>query len=94
MPKRVREKYKANPCALFDPSSGAHIVPDPTKQYGDEEPLVLSAPWYFVDEGQAEDTEVASVAIADVQAEIEQATAAPSEKRPTRRRLPKGRSDS
>jgi hypothetical protein len=93
MPKRVREKYKANPCALFDPGSGAHIVPDPTKQYGDDEPLVLSAPWYFIDEGQDEDVNPGSVAIADVRSEIEQATAAPGEKRPTRRRIPRNGRD-
>lgn len=85
MPLRVREKYKANPCALYDPRSGAHIVPDPTKQYADDDPLVLSSAWYFIAEGEEEPETPESVAIADVQAEIEQATAAPGEKRAVRR---------
>lgn len=81
MPMRVRERYKAEPCALLDPASGAHIVPDPTKQYGDDEPIVLNAPWYFIREGEEEAPPAESVRIADV----EQATAAPGEKRTTRR---------
>lgn len=81
MPMRVREYYKSNPCALLDPKSGAHIVPDPSAQYADNDPLVLNAPWYFIAEGETEVTSVESVDIA----EIEQATAAPGEKRTTRK---------
>jgi hypothetical protein len=82
MQMRVRERYKANPCALFDPQSGAHIVPDPTKQYDDQDPLVLNAGWYFIAEGEDDETAPESVRIADV----EQATRAPGEKRTTRRK--------
>ena len=78
MPMRVREQYKHEPCALLDPTSGAHIVPDPTKQYADDDPMVLNAPWYFEREGEKEQTERESVRIADV---VEQATANPGEKR-------------
>lgn len=79
---RVAERYKHEPCALLDPASGAHIVPDPTRQYADDDPLVLNATWYFVREGEAEVTGRESVPIAEV---IEQATANPGEKRATRR---------
>jgi len=82
MPMRVREHYKANPCALLDPKSGAHIVPDPTKQYADDDPLVLNAAWYFIAEGEDDAAAPEAVAIADV----EQATTAPGEKRTARRR--------
>lgn len=82
MPMRVRERYKHEPCALLDPASGAHIVPDPTRQYADDDPMVLNAPWYFIAEGEAEEPQAESVRIADV----EQATRAPGEKRRTVRR--------
>lgn len=82
MPMRVREYYKANPCALLDPASGAHIVPDPTSQYDDNDPMVKAAPWYFIAEGETEQVSQDSVAIADVEA----ATARPGEKRTTRMR--------
>jgi hypothetical protein len=75
---RVAERYKHEPCALLDPKSGAHIVPDPTRQYADDDPLVLNASWYFVREGEVEVTERESVPIAEV---VEQATANPGEKR-------------
>jgi hypothetical protein len=80
---RVAERYKHNPCALLDPNSGAHIVPDPTRQYADDDPLVLNARWYFVREGEEDVVERDSVRIADV---VEQATANPGEKRQTRRK--------
>lgn len=79
---RVAEKYKHEPCALLDPKSGAHIVPDPTKQYADDDPLVLNARWYFVREGDEEPAPRESVRIADV----EQATRAPGQKRQARRK--------
>lgn len=81
MAMRVRERYKAEPSALYNPASGAHQVPDPAKQYADDDPMVLSAPWYFIREGEDEAPPVESVRIADV----EQATARPGEKRATRR---------
>lgn len=81
MPRRVREKYKAEPCALYHPRAGGHIVPDPTKQYADDDPLVLANQWYFVAEGEPEPPRGDSVPIGDV----ERATAAPGEKRTTRR---------
>ncbi|WP_157251113.1 hypothetical protein [Nonomuraea typhae] len=81
MPMRVRERYKAEPCALLDPKSGAHIVPDPTRQYADDDPVVLNAPWYFIAEGEQDEPAPDSVRIA----EVEQATTAPGERRTTRR---------
>ena len=56
---RVAEKYKHEPCALLDPKSGAHIVPDPTKQYADDDPMVLNARWYFTREGVEEPAQLA-----------------------------------
>lgn len=81
MPMRVRERYRHEPCALLDPASGAHIVPNPTSQYAEDDPMVLNAPWYFIREGVSEEPASDSVRISDV----EQATRAPGEKRATRR---------
>lgn len=75
---RVAARYKNEPCALLDSASGAHIVPDPTRQYADDDPLVLNAPWYFVREGEVEVTERESIRIEEV---VEQATRNPGEKR-------------
>jgi len=83
VPKRVAERYKTEPCALYDPRSGAHIVPDPSKQYADDDPMVLSAPWYFATEGEVAPERPDSVRI---EAPVERATAAPGEKRNTRRK--------
>jgi hypothetical protein len=82
MPYRVRDKHKADPCAFYSPAAGGHIVPDPTRQYADDDPLVQAAPWYFVREGEQEPPPPDSVR---VDAPIEQATANPGEKRSTRR---------
>jgi len=80
MPKRVREQYKANPAAIYIPAAGGHVVPDPSLRYEDDDPIVVAAPWYFIDEGQVEDTSVPT------EVPIEAATAAPGQKRATRRR--------
>lgn len=82
MPMRVRERYKGSPCAILDPASGAHIVPDPTRQYADDDPLVLNAPWYFLPEGEDEETPPVAV---EITPPVERATAAPGERRTTRR---------
>lgn len=86
MPYRVREKYKANPQAIFDPSIQAHVVPDPRLQFDDDHPLVVMRPDYFIKEGEEEEEPPTSIRIAD----IEQATRAPNEKRrgPGRPRKP------
>lgn len=78
---RVRERYKHEPNAIF--VDGLPQVPDPTKQYAADDPLVKAAPYYFIREGEVEVVDRESVAIADV---VEQATRAPGEKRATRRR--------
>ncbi len=80
MSRRVREQYKANPAAIFDPAAGAHVVPDPGRQYADDDPIVKLAPWYFIAENEIEDTTKPD------SVPIEAATAGPGEKRATRRR--------
>jgi hypothetical protein len=82
MPKRVAERFKREPCALYHPGAGGHVVPDPTQQYADDDPLVLANAWYFADEGEVVPPRPDSVPI---QAPVERATAAPGEKRATRR---------
>ena len=84
---RVREEYKRNPSALWSPESGAHIVPDPARQYTAEDPLVMANGWYFIAEGETEEPPPVSVNVADVEA----ATRAPGEKRggPIRTRRPR-----
>lgn len=52
---------------------GMMIVPDPRVPYRDDDPLVVAYPWMFFSD-------------ADLDGEVEQATAAPGEKRSTRRR--------
>jgi hypothetical protein len=78
MPYRVRDQYKASPSAIYNPATGGHDVPDPARQYADDDPLVKLAPWYFIAEGQEEAPPPESVRIADI---VEQATRAPGEKR-------------
>ena len=76
--------------AILNPQTGLHEVPDPSRQYPADHPLVVAAPWAFGSEDdiaaaeEARDS-VTAVPIADVAAEIEQATASPGEKRSTRR---------
>lgn len=82
---RVREEYKRNPSALWSPEAGAHIVPDPARQYTADDPMVKANPWYFIQEGQEEEPPPVSVRISDV----EQATRAPGEKRTAPRRTRK-----
>lgn len=87
MPYRVRQRYQANPMALYSPEAGVHIVPDPRGQFADDDPMVLASSWYFIKEGEEEEPAPESVRIADV---VEQATRAPGEKRrgPGRPRKP------
>lgn len=85
---RVKAEYKRNPSAIYDPRSGAHIVPDPSAQYTADDPIVKANGWYFAPEGEEEAPPPVSVSIAEVEA----ATRAPGEKRngPIRtRRAPK-----
>lgn len=81
MALRVREHYKNNPCAIYDPASGVHLVPDASRRYDADEAIVKAAPWYFIREGEDEAPPAESVRIADVEA----ATSNPGEKRTTRR---------
>ena len=74
MPYRVRDKYRAEPCALLDPQSGGHRVPDAGIKYADSDPLVAAFPWYFVADGEEEAGLPTAVRIADV----ESATAVPA----------------
>ena len=81
MAYRVRDKYRAEPCALLDVAAGAHRVPDAGIKYVDSDPLVAAYPWYFVADGEEEAGVPTAVRIADVEA----ATAGPGERRTTRR---------
>ncbi|HEU4751756.1 MAG TPA: hypothetical protein VFU47_01530 [Armatimonadota bacterium] len=86
---RVRDQYKTSPSAIWNPETGGHEVPDPARQYTEDEPLVKLAPWYFIAEGEQEAPAPESVRIADV----EQATRAPGEKRAGTRRKRSGFSE-
>ncbi|MFI7042581.1 hypothetical protein ACIBI0_38390 [Microbispora rosea] len=88
MPFRVRDKYRANPAAIYVEEYGGHVTPDPRMAYADDDPMVKARPEYFIQEGQEDDPAPESVRIADV---VEQATRAPGEKRtgpPRRTRKP------
>lgn len=69
---RVRPASQGGPCAVRHPEHGEYVVPNPAQPYRDDDPLVAAYPWLFVSDEQA--------------AGVEQATAAPGEKRVTRRR--------
>lgn len=80
---RVREPGKH---AILNPESGLHEVPDPRAQYTTEHPLVKAAPWAFgTDEEIAAEAEAARNVREVPQPQVEQATAAPGEKRTVRR---------
>lgn len=80
---RVREPGKH---AILNPESGLHEVPDRGTQYTADHPLVRAAPWAFASEEQiAEEAEAAANVREVPQPPVEQATAAPGEKRATRR---------
>jgi hypothetical protein len=74
---RLRE-----PVALLDPETGAHVVPRTTEYFDENAPLVKQHPWAF-----ATDDELASASPTGIRESvvIEHGTAAPGEKRRTRR---------
>lgn len=75
--------------AILNPVTGLHEVPDPSQQYEADHPLVQAARWAFAteDEIAAERDAVASRTSVPL-GEVEQATAAPGERRNVRRQPP------
>lgn len=72
--------------ALYEPESGVHMTPRIDEYFEQDHPLVKAHPWAF-----GTDAELAERVHADQQVtsvpvpQVEQATAAPGEKRATRR---------
>ncbi len=72
--------------AILNPETGLHEVPDPAAQYTEQHPLVKAAPWAFgTDEEIAAAADAARARTEVPQPQVEQATAAPGEKRQVRR---------
>jgi hypothetical protein len=70
---------KAGECALLNPATGIHECPGVNDYYDADHPLVLAHPWAF-----ATDAQVAAEVTAARQrtsVPVEQATAAPGERR-------------
>ena len=47
--------YRVRPgmaAAVLHPESGTHVVPDPTRAYAAEDPLVTEYPWMFATDEQ------------------------------------------
>lgn len=77
MPVRVLQ-----PCALLHPELGTHVVPPLSAYYDDDDPLVVAHPEAF---GTDEEILELKNAPAVEGVTIEQASAAPGEKRRARR---------
>lgn len=77
---RVREPGK---CALLNPETGSHEVPDPTVSYSADHPLVKAHPWAFGSDEEVHAEREAAAAVDSVQ--IERAVAIPGQRRNVRR---------
>jgi len=77
---RIREPGKH---ALLNPETGLHQTPKGEEQFTADHPLVKAHPWAFGTEAEIAADKAAREAVTSVP--IEQATAAPGEKRQTRR---------
>lgn len=77
-PKMYR--VTGDPCAVQHPEAGVMVVPRRDQPYPADDPLVIAYPWMFVLEGESRPTPPAPESVP-----IEQATAAPGERRRTRR---------
>ncbi|ROP36282.1 hypothetical protein [Saccharothrix texasensis] len=75
-------RVRRDPSAVVHPEHGNFVVPRPGDRYAADDPLVTAFPWLFEDQNAPEpETNVQSVSLAPV----EQATAAPGERRATRK---------
>lgn len=80
---RIREPGKH---ALLNPESGLHETPKGDVQFTADHPLVKAHPWAFGTEEEIAAAKDEAMAVTSVPIEpVEQATAAPGEKRATRR---------
>jgi len=74
-------RVTGDPCAVRHPESGVLIVPDRSRPWPADDPLVRAYPWMFIPEGETRPAKPAPESVP-----IEQATRAPGERRTTRRR--------
>jgi len=75
-------RVRTIPSAVVHPEHGGFVTPKPGDRYASDDPLVIEYPWLFVDQDVPDDETTESV---QVGGSVEQATAAPGEKRTTRR---------
>lgn len=78
---RVRPAHMGGPCAVRHPEHGELVVPNPAQPYSADDPLVREYPWLFVSDADLTET----TAQPPESVTIERATAAPGERRPTKR---------